>query len=117
MSEKIELEGISIKVTDITELRELKVYLEGFIDSMNSPPILSLFSKIIIENKGLKNITLNFLKLTYISSTGIGLLTSLLMDCRKRNIDLTLTDVNGKILDVINVLGFGAFFTIENSHD
>lgn len=117
MSEKVEFKGISIDIQELNELRELTVYLEGFIDSLNSPPILAYLTEKLRDRNGLKIITLNFQKLTYISSTGIGVLTSLLMDCKKRNIDLKLSDVNGKILDVITLLGFSAFFTIENSHD
>jgi len=49
-------------------------------------------------------------RLVYISSTGVGLLTSVLMEAKKKGVELVLGEIHPKVEDVLRLLGVLSFF-------
>lgn len=112
--EEVEYDGINVINDGLDEKLSLKLHLNGYLDTMNANDITTYFTDTLSTQKGIKKLILDLSGLTYASSSGIGSFTSLLMNCKKQNIELELCCVHPKIKDVIDLLGFTAFFTIKD---
>ena len=55
--------------------------------------------------------------LTYISSTGIGAFTSFLKQLKQKKGDMVLFGLQGKVMEVFELLGFTKFFKIASDLD
>ena len=93
----------------------LVLYLTGYIDTYNS----NYFQKRVA-----KAIEANFIKLifhcaglNYVSSTGIGSFTAFLKAVKPRGGDLVLLEIQPKVYEVFQLLGFSQFFNIRQSLD
>lgn len=113
-STNVNFEGIELSYGILDDEKSLSVSLTGYLDTINSTKISPHLSDITNSIKGLRKIVLNLEKLTYASSTGIGAMTSLLITCKQKEIELELINVNRKIIDVIALLGFTSFFKIRS---
>lgn len=49
-------------------------------------------------------------KIKYISSTGFGSLTNILIQCKKKNLAFYLTGASQKTMELMDILGFTTFF-------
>lgn len=112
-NDEMNFQGININHSGLSENFVVTIYLEGYLDSINSSKIIEFFNSTLSSCKGTKKVILDLMKLTYVSSTGIGAFTALLMSCKKQSIDLELIHVSSKIMDVITLLGFSSFFVIR----
>jgi anti-anti-sigma factor len=91
----------------------LVLYLNGYIDTYNSNffqkrvnrAIESGFTKLIFQCNGL----------TYVSSTGIGSFTAFLKAVKPRSGDLVLLEIQPKVYEVFQLLGFSQFFNIKDN--
>ena len=93
----------------------LALYLTGYIDTYNS----NYFQKRVN-----KSIEAGFIKLifhcgglNYVSSTGIGSFTAFLKAVKPRGGDLVLLEIQPKVYEVFQLLGFSQFFNIKDSLD
>ena len=93
----------------------LIIRVDGFLDSDNSNVFMQAVLKSIQENEAVRIIIIDLLKVNYISSTGLGALSTILIQLKKANQDLYLSNVGKKIRSVMDTLGFAAFFTIIDS--
>jgi anti-anti-sigma factor len=91
----------------------LALYLTGYIDTYNS----SYFQKRVA-----KAIETGFIKLifhcgglNYVSSTGIGSFTTFLKSVKPRGGDLVLLEIQPKVYEVFQLLGFSQFFNIKDN--
>lgn len=93
----------------------LIVYLSGYIDTYNS----SFFQKKITQviEAGFVNLIFNCSSLNYVSSTGIGSFTVFLKLVKPKNGDIVLLEIQPKVYEVFQLLGFSQFFNIKNSHE
>ncbi|MFO7849131.1 MAG: STAS domain-containing protein [Spirochaetia bacterium] len=91
------------------------IYLQGDLDNENSPALKELLAQIFDEPEIPSKIILDCSRLTYASSTGIGSFVFFLMECKKRNVQLFLSRVPGKVKDIFNLLGFDSYFTFIDS--
>lgn len=89
------------------------VYLNGCIDTYNSNFFQNQIQKII--NAGFKNIIFNCSALNYISSTGIGAFTFFLKEVKSNGGDIVLLEIQDKVREVFQLLGFLQFFNIKNT--
>lgn len=89
------------------------VYLNGYIDTYNSNFFQKKITKII--ETGFINIIFNCSALNYVSSTGIGSFTSLLKMLRPKGGDIVLLEIQPKVYEVFQLLGFSQFFNIKDS--
>jgi anti-anti-sigma factor len=93
----------------------LVLYLTGYIDTYNS----NFFQKRVsraIEN-GYTRLIFHCGGLNYVSSTGIGSFTAFLKSVKPRGGDLVLLEIQPKVYEVFQLLGFSQFFNIKDSLD
>ena len=104
---KISLE----KIEDISNC--VAIYLNGYIDTYNS----SFFQKKIqkVVEAGFINLIFNCASLNYVSSTGIGSFTAFLKMVKPKGGDVVLLEIQPKVYEVFQLLGFSQFFNIKNS--
>ena len=89
------------------------VILNGYIDTYNSVYFQKQVNKIV--GAGLVNIIFNCSNLNYVSSTGIGSFTAFLKMVKPKGGDIVLLEIQPKVYEVFQLLGFSQFFNIKNS--
>lgn len=89
------------------------VYLSGYIDTYNSTFFQKQITKVI--EAGYINLIFNCNALNYVSSTGIGSFTVFLKMVKPKGGDLVLLEVQEKVLEVFQILGFSQFFNIKDT--
>lgn len=93
----------------------LALYLTGYIDTYNS----NYFQKRV--NKAIENTFMKLIfhcgGLNYVSSTGIGSFTAFLKAVKPRGGDLVLLEIQPKVYEVFQLLGFSQFFNIKDNLD
>ncbi len=88
------------------------IALDGILDSENAMFFSDAVIKTIDANCKLKFFIFNLENLNYISSTGIGSFTTILVHAKKHNVVLYLTRLNEKTRLLFNHLGLVDFFNI-----
>lgn len=91
------------------------VSLKGYIDTYNAPGFHKQIKKVI--QTGYIRLILDFTNITYISSTGIGILTEILKEVKSQGGELAFTGVAERVYDVFKLLGFSLFFTITETRE
>jgi len=86
------------------------LYLEGFLDAHTSVELEKSFEK-LIEDKKFK-IIVNFEKLSYISSAGLGVFMAYIETIRNNAGDIKLCKMSDKIFNIFDMLGFPILFEI-----
>ena len=91
----------------------LILYLTGYIDTYNS----NYFQKRILKTieSGFIKLIFNCSGLNYVSSTGIGSFTAFLKSVKPQGGDVVLLDIQPKVYEVFQLLGFSQFFNIKNT--
>jgi anti-sigma B factor antagonist len=104
---KISLE----KVDDV--LNGLCIYLNGYIDTYNSNFFQKKIQKVV--ETGFINLIFNCSSLNYVSSTGIGSFTAFLKMVKPKGGDIVLLEIQPKVYEVFQLLGFSQFFNIKDT--
>lgn len=104
---KIELEKVD-KVPSCVIIN-----LNGYIDTYNSVFFQKQIGKIVSAN--LINLIFNCANLNYVSSTGIGSFTAFLKLVKPKGGDIVLMNIQPKVYEVFQLLGFSQFFNIKDS--
>ncbi len=89
------------------------VYLSGYIDTYNSNYFQKQITKVI--EAGYINLIFNCSALNYVSSTGIGSFTVFLKVIKPKGGDIVLQEIQPKVYEVFQLLGFSQFFNIKSS--
>ena len=109
-------DSLKIKLQKVTETNDcLLIVLAGYIDTYNSNFFQKRIQKAI--ETGFIKLIFHCGSLNYVSSTGIGSFTSFLKAVKPRGGDLVLLDVQPKVYEVFQLLGFAQFFNIKSSMD
>jgi len=95
--------------------RGIFVYLSGYIDTYNSSFFQKQITKVI--EAGYINLIFNCSSLNYVSSTGIGSFTVFLKVVKPKGGDVVLLEIQPKVYEVFQLLGFSQFFNIKNTAD
>ncbi len=106
---KINLESISDTDNCII------LFLNGYIDTYNSSFFQKAVSKVV--SAGYVNLIFNCAGLNYVSSTGIGAFTAFLKMVKPKGGDVVLLEIQPKVYEVFQLLGFSQFFNIKESRD
>jgi len=109
-------DSLAINLRKIENMKNgLFIYLNGYIDTYNS----SFFQKKITQviNAGYINLIFNCSSLNYVSSTGIGSFTVFLKMVKPKEGDVVLLEIQPKVYEVFQLLGFSQFFNIKNTVD
>jgi anti-anti-sigma factor len=91
----------------------LIVYLTGYIDTYNSTYFQKKITQVI--EAGFVNLVFNCAALNYVSSTGIGSFTVFLKMVKPKGGDIVLLEIQPKVYEVFQLLGFSQFFNIKDS--
>ena len=85
--------------------REVQVLrLEGYVDAHTFAEFEEELTKLVED--GYYNLLLDLEKLTYINSTGLGLLMATFRQVRQHQGDLVIAKMSDKITNIFNLLGF-----------
>ena len=93
----------------------LVINLTGYIDTYNSNFFQKRINRAI--EAGFARLIFNCSGLNYVSSTGIGSFTAFLKAVKPRNGDLVLLEIQPKVYEVFQLLGFAQFFNIKDNVD
>ncbi|MFP3959941.1 MAG: STAS domain-containing protein [Spirochaetaceae bacterium] len=88
-------------------------YLKGYVDTYNSHSFQRRISKAI--ESGYDRLVFHCAGLAYISSTGIGALVAFLKQLEPQDGDIALVQVQPKVYEVFQILGFSDFFAFADS--
>jgi len=107
-------DSLKIKLTKMEEApRCLMLSLTGYIDTYNSNFFQKRIQKAI--ESGFVRLIFQCSGLNYVSSTGIGSFTTFLKAVKPQGGDLVLLDIQPKVFEVFQLLGFSQFFNIRDS--
>lgn len=84
--------------------------LYGELDAHTASELETALKDLIAREK--INIIVNFRKLDYIASAGLGVFMAYIEDVRKEGGDIKLTNMNNKVFNVFDLLGFPALYDI-----
>ena len=93
----------------------LVLALSGYIDTYNSTFFQRQVQRAIEE--GFTRLIFNCSGLNYVSSTGIGSFTAFLKTVKPQGGDVVLLEIQPKVYEVFQLLGFSQFFNIKDSVD
>ncbi len=107
-------DSLKISLEKIDSIQNgLRIYLNGYIDTYNSNFFQKKITKVI--ETGFINLIFNCATLNYVSSTGIGSFTSFLKMLKPKGGDIVLLEIQPKVYEVFQLLGFSQFFNIKDS--
>jgi len=108
-------DSLKITLEKVDELQNcLNIRLNGYIDTYNSSFFLKRITKVV--EAGFINLIFNCSALNYVSSTGIGSFTAFLKMVKPKGGDIILLEIQPKVYEVFQLLGFSQFFNIKNSY-
>jgi anti-anti-sigma factor len=97
--------------------RALVIALSGSLDTGTSPPFLDFVKDALLDAEDIGGLILDIGSLQYISSTGVGSFTAILVESQKRKLPFYLCRVPTCVSSVMQVLGFQAFFSYLESFE
>jgi anti-anti-sigma factor len=107
-------ESLNIKLENAPGIEGcLILILDGRIDTDNSAYFQKHVQKLV--QAGFMRLIFNCAGLNYVSSTGIGSFTSFLKILKPKGGDLVLLEIQPKVNEVFQLLGFSQFFAIKKS--
>ncbi len=109
IGETIEYDGLFLN-TDIGSNNEIKVNVKGRLETANSINFLNYMTQLIDASPTGCDLILEMSELYYVSSTGIGAFTTILVNSKKRNMQLFIKNMQPKVMSVLELLGFTDFF-------
>ena len=107
-------ESLKIRLQKVDDIEGcLILYLSGYIDTYNS----NYFQKRVFKaiETGFTRLIFQCGGLNYVSSTGIGSFTAFLKSAKPRGGDLVLLEIQPKVYEVFQLLGFSQFFNIKDN--
>jgi len=109
-------DSLKIKLDKIDETDKcLLLTLTGYIDTYNSNFFQKRVQKAI--DAGYNKLIFQCGGLNYVSSTGIGSFTTFLKTLKPQSGDLVMLDIQPKVYEVFQLLGFSQFFNIKDNLD
>lgn len=84
--------------------------LFGELDAHTASSLEETLKELISRNKG--RIIVNFRELEYIASAGLGVFMAYIEDVRSTGGDIKLTNMNDKVYNVFDLLGFPTLYDI-----
>jgi len=109
-------DSLKIKIEDIDEAPNcIMLTLTGYIDTYNSNSFQKRVQKAI--EFGFVNLIFQCGSLNYVSSTGIGSFTTFMKEVKNQGGGIVLLDIQPKVYEVFQLLGFSQFFNIKESLD
>ncbi|UCH66048.1 MAG: STAS domain-containing protein [Ignavibacterium sp.] len=102
--------------TAITDKGDISVInLSGYLDAHTAPTLENNFTDLIDQNKF--KIVVNFEELAYISSAGLGVFMAYIEKIRNNSGDIKLTNMNDKVYNIFDLLGFPLLYEIYKTEN
>jgi len=95
--------------------RRLTLALRGELDMKASNDLTPLLESAVLDCPPKGRLILDLSLVNYISSTGVGLLSTVLVKAEKRAVFLVLLDMPPRIRNIMETLGLLTYFTEEKS--
>ena len=92
---------------------QVVVDMKGRLETSNSNSFLNYMAEIIDDAAPGCELVLSMTDLYYVSSTGIGAFTTILVNSKKKNMQLFIQDMQPKVRSVFELLGFTSFFNFR----
>jgi anti-anti-sigma factor len=109
-------ESLKIKIQRVDDVEKcLILSLAGYIDTYNSHYFQKRVAKAV--DNGFIKLIFHCVGLNYVSSTGIGSFTAFLKSVKPQGGDLVLLEIQPKVYEVFQLLGFSQFFNIKDNLD
>jgi anti-anti-sigma factor len=89
----------------------LIIVIEGQLVTDNSPEVVTQLQKIFEMDPLPSRLVVDLRDLRYASSTGIGAIARLLVECNTRLIPLDLANIPANVKSIFDLLGFSSFFS------
>jgi len=89
--------------------------LHGELDAHTASQLEEALQQLINNKKA--NIIVNFQKLDYIASAGLGVFMAYIEDVRSIGGDIKLTNMNSKVYNVFDLLGFPTLYDILDDEE
>lgn len=89
--------------------------LHGELDAHTASQLEETLQQLINNKKA--NIIVNFQKLDYIASAGLGVFMAYIEDVRSIGGDIKLTNMNSKVYNVFDLLGFPTLYDILDDEE
>lgn len=109
-------DSLKIQLEKVEEVDScVTINLNGYIDTYNSVYFQKQIGKVV--GAGFANLIFNCSSLNYVSSTGIGSFTAFLKLVKPKGGDVVLLNIQPKVYEVFQLLGFSQFFNIKESYE
>lgn len=89
--------------------------LQGELDAHTATKLENALQELIEQNN--LYIIVNFSQLDYIASAGLGVFMAYIEDVREQGGDIKLTNMNDKVYNVFDLLGFPALYDIFKTEE
>ena len=107
-------ENLKIKLENVDGVKGCLILdLNGSIDTYNSTYFQKCVHKLV--EAGFLQLIFNCADLNYVSSTGIGSFTSFLKTLKPKGGNMVLLEIQPKVFEVFQLLGFSQFFVIKKT--
>ncbi len=88
----------------------LAIEVDGVLDTQNSGDFQNMLIQTFETAREYGGLVLDLSRLNYISSTGVGALTTLLVEAQRHSITFQLCRISEQVRSILDVLGFTSFF-------
>ena len=102
------MSDFSVNRKDIDEISVLNI--EGYLDAHTAPSFEDAIKQLVDENRN--KIVVNFEKLSYISSAGLGVFMGFIEDIRAKDGDIKMSNMTDKVFKIFDLLGFPSLYDI-----
>jgi anti-sigma B factor antagonist len=100
-----------LSLGECAEPPALVLRVDGVLDSANSQDFFNAASLVLADSRAFGGLILDLASLSYLSSTGIGSMASLLVASRERETSLYLRGMRPQVKALFDALGFNTFFS------
>ena len=102
------MSDFSVNRKDINEISVLNI--EGYLDAHTAPFFEEAIKQLVDEDRN--KIVVNFEKLSYISSAGLGVFMGFIEDVRAKDGDIKMSNMTEKVFKIFDLLGFPSLYDI-----
>jgi anti-sigma B factor antagonist len=113
----IKVPSLHVNIGKSAAPRALVIAVSGSLDTGTSPQFLEFAKAALIDAEDLGGLILDIGAIQYISSTGVGSFTAILVESQKRKLPFYLYRVPTCVSSVMRILGFEAFFMYLQSYE
>ena len=91
------------------------INLQGYLDAHTAPELENIFTKLIDSRK--YKVVVNFEKLNYISSAGLGVFMAYVETMRDNKGDIKFASMTPKVFNIFDLLGFPLLYEFYNDEN